>query len=301
MIISIASGKGGTGKTTVATNLALSIPNAQILDCDVEEPNAHLFIKPEIKNRVLVFIPVPEIDKDKCNFCGKCAEVCAYNAIAVISAKGGSASGGKVLVFPELCHGCGSCTYFCPQKAIKEVNKELGVVEIGSKPRPFCFEEILGSKKGRGKDELQFVHGRLNIGEAMSPPVIRAVKSYINPTRTVIIDAPPGTSCPVIESIKGSDFCILVTEPTPFGLNDLILAVEVLRKLKIPFGVVVNRSDLGDKKTEDYCKKENIPILMRIPFSKEIAMAYSKGKLIIEQFPEYKQRFKDLFNLVNEK
>ena len=273
MIISVASGKGGTGKTTVATNLALSIPNAQILDCDAEEPNAHLFIKPKIKNKIPVFIPVPEIDKNKCNFCGRCAEVCAYNAIAVLKE--------KVLVFPELCHGCGACTYFCPQKAIKEVNKEIGVVEIGS------------------KDDLQFVHGRLDIGEAMSPPVIRAVKSYINLTRTVIIDAPPGTSCPVIESIKGSDFCILVTEPTPFGLNDLILAVEVLRKLKIPFGVVINRSDLGDKKTEDYCRKENIPILMRIPFSKEIASAYSKGKLIVEQFPEYKQRFKDLFNLIN--
>ena len=273
MIVSVASGKGGTGKTTVAVNLALSLSidaSAGIfLDCDVEEPNAHLFIKPEIKNKVPVFISVPEIDKDKCNFCGKCAEVCAYNAIVVLK--------DKVLVFRELCHGCGSCSYFCPQKAIKEVDKEIGVVEIGN------------------KGNLQFIHGRLNIGEAMSPPLIRAVKQYINPTRDIIIDVPPGTSCPVIEAVKGSDFCILVTEPTPFGLYDLTLAVEVIRKLKMPFGVIINRSDLGDKKVDDYCKKENIPILMRIPFKKEIASAYSKGETIVKAFPEYKKEFQKLF------
>ena len=274
MIISIASGKGGTGKTTIAVNLALSVANVQFLDCDVEEPNAHLFIKPEIKNRTPVFIPVPEVEKDKCNFCGKCAEVCAYNAIAVLSAKGGQKN---VLVFKELCHGCGACSYFCPQKAIKEVNKEIGFVEIGS------------------KNSLQFVHGRLNIGEAMSPPLIRAVKKYINPSRSVVIDIPPGTSCPVIEAVKGSDFCILVTEPTPFGLYDLTLAVEVLRKLKIPFGVVVNRSDLGNKETTAYCNKEDIPILMRIPFKREIASAYSKGIPLIEECPGYKERFYKLF------
>ncbi|MCK4824913.1 ATP-binding protein [bacterium] len=272
MIISVASGKGGTGKTTVAVNLAKSLSNVQLLDCDVEEPNAHIFIKPEIKSSNPVFIPVPEVDKDKCNFCGKCAEVCAYNAIAVLKK--------DILVFRELCHGCGACSHFCPQKAIKEVDKEIGFVEIGS------------------KDGLQFAHGRLNIGEAMSPPLIRAVKKYINPTRTVIIDVPPGTSCPVIEAVKGSDFCILVTEPTPFGLYDLTLAVEVLRKIKIPFGIVINRSNLGNEKTDDYCQKENIPILMRIPFKKEIAMAYSKGRLIVEEFPEYKQRFVDLFNSI---
>lgn len=275
MIVSIASGKGGTGKTTVAVNLALSLSNVQFLDCDVEEPNAHIFLKPQIKNRVPVFIPVPEVDKDKCNFCGKCAEVCAYNAVAVLKT--------DILVFRELCHGCGACTYFCPQKAIKEVDKEIGFVEIGS------------------KGSLQFVHGRLNIGEAMSPPLTRAVKQYMNPTRDVIIDVPPGTSCPVIEAIKGSDFCILVTEPTPFGLYDLTLAVEVLRKLKIPFGVVVNRSDLGDKKTDGYCKKEDIPILMRIPFRKEIAVAYSKGIPVVEAFPEYKKDFRNLLSKINKK
>lgn len=265
MIISVASGKGGTGKTTIATNLALSLNNVQLLDLDVEEPNAHIFIKPDIETRVPSHILVPEADLKKCNFCGKCQEICEYNAVAVLK--------NNVLVFPELCHGCGACSFLCPQNAIKEVKRTIGFVETG--------------KKG----ELQFAHGRLNIGEAMAPPLIRAVKEYLNSSKTVIIDAPPGTSCPVIESIKDSDFCILVTEPTPFGLNDLILAVEVLRKLKIPFGVIVNRSDLGNKKTDEYCSKENIPVLMRIPFKKEIASLYSKGEMMIEFFPEYKEQF----------
>jgi len=272
MVISVASGKGGTGKTTVAVNLALSIPNVQLLDCDVEEPNAHIFIKPAIKSKIPVSIPVPEIDKSKCNFCGKCQKVCAYNAIAVLKK--------DVLVFKELCHGCGACAYLCPEKAIREIQRVVGVVEIGA------------------KGDLQFVHGKLNIGEAMAPPLIRAVKEYINPARTTIIDAPPGTSCPVIESIKVSDFCVLVTEPTPFGLNDLILAVEVVRKIKIPFGVIINRSDLGNKETENYCKKEKIPILMKIPFKKEIAMAYSKGNIIVEALPEYKKEFQELFGKI---
>jgi len=279
MIISVASGKGGTGKTTIATSLALSIEGSvQFLDCDAEEPNAHIFLKPIIKSVEKTFIPVPKVNEGKCNYCGKCKEVCVYNAIAVIS--GGNDKKGSILVFPHLCHGCGACTYFCPQKAIEEVGKEIGVVEIGD----------VGF--------MQFIHGRLNIGEAMTPPLIRHIKKHINSTRTIIIDAPPGTSCPVVESLKGSDFCILVTEPTPFGLNDLILAVEVLRKLKIPLGVVINRSDLGDKKTDEYCKNENIPILMRIPFSEEIARAYSKGHPIVEVFPEYKKDFKDLFNTI---
>ena len=284
MIIVVASGKGGTGKTTVATNLALSLKNVQLLDCDVEEPNSHIFIKPDIKDRIKVSIPVPEIDDDKCDYCGRCGDVCEYNAIAVLkdSAKGGSASGGNVLVFPELCHGCGACSFLCPRKAISEVKREIGVVEIGA------------------NGDLQFAHGRLNIGEAMSPPLIRAVKEYINPSKTVIIDAPPGTSCPVIESIKESDFCILVTEPTPFGLNDLILAVEVLRKLQIPFGVIINRSDLGNRDTHSYCKKENILILMEIPFKKEIASLYSKGEIIVESFPEYKQQFHVMFDKIND-
>ncbi|MCK5492591.1 MAG: ATP-binding protein [Candidatus Omnitrophica bacterium] len=278
MIISIASGKGGTGKTTVATNLALSIKNAQILDCDVEEPNAHIFIKPKIQEKIFVFIPVPQIDKTKCNYCGKCKQVCMYNAIAILNK--------TTLVFAELCHGCGSCTYFCPQKAIKEVDKEIGFTEIGYGSTSFITD-------------LQFVHGKLNIGQAMAPPLIRAVKKHISSTRVNIIDAPPGTSCPVIESIKESDFCILVTEPTPFGLNDLILAIEVLRKLKIPFGVIINRSDLGDNKTDEYCQNQNIPILMRIPFKKEIASAYSQGVPIVEVLPKYREHFKELFRRIS--
>ena len=280
MIIAVASGKGGTGKTTVAVNLALSINNVQFLDCDVEEPNAHIFLKPVIEKKQKVYIPVPEINEEKCTYCGRCRQVCAYNAFAVFAPQ--KDKKGSILVFTNLCHGCGACSFFCPQQAITEVDKEIGIVEFG------CSGPI------------QFIHGKLNIGEAMAPPLIRQVKDQADPAKTVIIDAPPGTSCPVVSSMKGSDFCLLVTEPTPFGLNDLVLAVEVVRKLNIPFGVVINRSDLGDSKTEEYCAKENIPILMRIPFKKEIAEAYSQGTVIVEKLPEYRKEFLELFNRIKE-
>lgn len=278
MIIAVASGKGGTGKTTIAVNLAASLKNVQLLDCDVEEPNAHIFLRPTIEKTDKVYIPVPEINEAKCTYCGKCKEVCAYNAIAVVPPT--QDRKGSILVFDNLCHGCGACSFFCPHQAITERDKEIGIVEKGY------------------SGAIEFVHGKLNVGEAMAPPVIRDVKRYIDPAKTVIVDAPPGTSCPVVTSMKGSDFCLLVTEPTPFGLNDLVLAVEVVRKMNIPFGVVINRADLGDNKTEEFCAKENIQILMRIPFQKEIAQAYSQGVSIVEKLPEYKNKFLQLFETI---
>ena len=278
MIISIASGKGGTGKTLVATSLAISLKDngkVQLIDCDVEEPNDHIFLKPTFTKKEMVSIPIPKVDEEKCTHCGKCAEVCAYNAIAAMKK--------KVLVFPELCHGCGACSYLCPEDAISEIAKEVGVVEIG----------YSGS--------IQFAHGKLNVGEVMAPPVIRKVKELINPEGTVIIDVSPGTSCPVVESIRGSDFCLLVTEPTPFGLNDLILAVEVLRKLDIPSGVVLNRVGVGDKKVEEYCLRENIPIMLTIPLDTQIASYYSRGIPLVEGIPQWREHFLELFDKVNEK
>ncbi len=274
MVISVASGKGGTGKTTIATSLALSLDDVQLLDCDVEEPNAHIFLKPEYEKSEIISIPIPKIDESKCNFCGECAKVCAYNALAVLK--------DRVLVFPHLCHGCGGCSLLCPQKAITEVGKEIGVVEHGR----------IG--------DLIFIHGVLNVGEVMAPPLVRAVKREMDRTKTVVIDAPPGTSCPVIEAMKTSDFCILVTEPTPFGLNDLVLAVQVVRKLEIPFGVVINRDGLGDNKVADLCNDENIEILMRIPFDREIAVAYSKGIPLVEVKSQYLTEFRNMFTKIED-
>jgi len=265
MNLSVASGKGGTGKTSVALSLALSLDNVQILDCDVEEPNACIFLKPQIENKIDISVPIPEIDKEKCNFCGRCKELCVYNALAVLSK--------TVLVFPELCHSCGVCVHFCPQNAIHETGKLIGSIEFGR------------------KDKLKFVQGTLNIGQSMAPPLIREVKKYLDSDRINIIDVPAGTSCPVVESVKGSDFCILVTEPTPFGLNDLILAVDLLRIIKIPFGVIVNRCDIGDDMTIQYCRQQNIPVLLSIPFKKEIASAYSEGVALVDAFREYKAEF----------
>jgi MinD superfamily P-loop ATPase len=277
MIVSIASGKGGTGKTLVATSLALSLKDkqrVQLLDCDVEEPNDHIFLKPVITRKEAVCNQIPKVDEKKCTYCGKCAEVCAYNAIAVLPE--------HVLVFPELCHGCGACSYLCPEKAISEEGREIGVVESGH------------------SDGMEFVQGRLTIGEAMATPVIRQVKEYSNPDGVVIIDVPPGTSCPVVESIKDSDFCLLVTEPTPFGLNDLILAVETVRELNVPFGVVLNRAGAGDKKVEEYCRRENVSILLTIPLDTEIARLYSRGVTLVRGMPQWQERFIELFDKIRE-
>ena len=275
MIISIASGKGGTGKTTVATNLAVSIKSdVQILDCDVEEPNSHLFIQPVIEEVKIITTPVPEVDMKKCSLCGKCGEICQFKAIVVI--------GDIVLPFHELCHSCGGCMEVCPEKAITETGRELGVIEKGH-------------RKG-----LEFVHGRLRVGEAMSPPLIKKVREYTRPGILTIIDAPPGTSCPVIASMTGADFVLLVTEPTPFGLHDLKLAVGAVKILGIPCGLVINRSDIGNDQVKVYAEQENIPVLMEIPFDRSIAEAYSKGKMIVEVMSEWEERFAKLYHQIKE-
>jgi MinD superfamily P-loop ATPase len=270
MIISIASGKGGTGKTTVATNLALSIDSAvQLLDCDVEEPNAHLFIRPTFNKTETVYTPVPEVDAQKCNQCGQCGEICQFKAIVVI--------GNTVLTFPELCHSCGGCMAVCPEGAVTETGRELGVIRQGY------------------RNGLEFIHGELRIGEAMSPPLIRAVRRFTRSEKFTIIDAPPGTSCPVIAAMKDTDFVLLVTEPTPFGLHDLKLAVGAVQILNIPSGLVINRSDIGDHKVNAYAREIGLPVLMEIPFDRRIAEAYSKGEMIIEAIPEFKDKFHKLY------
>ena len=272
MIISVASGKGGTGKTLVATSLAISLIDkykVQLLDCDVEEPNANILLHLAANQSQLVYIPIPKVDEAKCTYCGKCAEVCAYNAIAVIKE--------KVLVFPELCHGCGSCSYLCPESAISEEGREMGVIERGH------------------SGNLELIQGKINVGEAMAPPVIREVKKYIDPANIVIIDVPPGTSCPVVEAVKGSDCCLLVTEPTPFGLNDLALAVEVVKKLGIPCGVVINREGVGDNKVDTYCQEQGIPVLLKIPLERRIASLYSQGISLVDGIPRWREEFLRLF------
>ncbi len=273
MIISIASGKGGTGKTTVAANLAASLDQpVTVLDCDVEEPNLHLFLHPEILTRENVIAPVPRIDLEKCTLCKRCMEICRFNAIAV--------AGKTVVTFPELCHSCGGCTAICPENAVTEVERILGTVETGSVGLP----------------DMTFAQGLLDVGQVMVPPVIRKVKTHrADPGAITLIDAPPGTSCPVIAAMKDTDFVLLVTEPTPFGLNDLKLAVETVRLLGIPHGLVINRAGMGDNGVHTYAKEENLPILMEIPFDRKIATAYSKGELIISSQPAYKEKFQTLF------
>ncbi len=274
MIISIASGKGGTGKTTVATNLSVCLEgDVQLLDCDVEEPNAHLFIQPDFEKTETIFTPVPEVDMQKCTLCGKCAQICQFKAIVVV--------GDTVLPFPELCHSCGGCSWVCPEKAIHEVGRELGIIETGH------------------KDGLEFVYGKLRVGEAMSPPLIRKVREYTRAEALTIIDAPPGTSCPVIASMNGADFVLLVTEPTPFGLHDLELAVGAVRILNIACGLIINRSDMGDDRVKTYAEKEKLPILMEIPFDRQIAQAYSRGQMLVNVFPQWKERFQQLYTQID--
>jgi len=276
MKIAVASGKGGTGKTTVATNMAYVAScngrSVAYVDCDVEEPNGHIFLKPQFDSTAPVGTLIPKVDESKCTHCGQCGEICQYSAIV--------SAGETVLIFPELCHGCGGCSLVCPAEAITEVLHETGKVQVGS------------------AGPIGFVHGLLNVGQAISPPVIKAVKTATPLADVMIVDAPPGTSCPVIESVRGCDFVLLVTEPTPFGLNDLKLAVEMIRELKLPFGVVINRYDLGDRETLLYCQRKGIGILAEIPDDRSIAEAYSRGEMICEVLPKYRQVFESLLGKI---
>ena len=270
MILSIASGKGGTGKTSLATNLALSLKNVQLLDCDVEEPNAHLFLHPKIDETKPVYISKPVIDEEKCDRCGKCSTFCQYNALFVTPE--------EVMLFPQLCHGCEGCMIVCPKNAITKENVEIGVVKKGI------------------VENMELVYGELDVGEPMPVPVIKAVKQQIKEDRTVIVDSPPGASCPAIESVYGSDYCILISEPTPFGLHDLKIIVQVLEELNIPFGVVINRAGIGDRKIYDFCEENEVPILLEIPFQRKIAELYSRGIPFVVEMPQWKQRFQLLMD-----
>jgi MinD superfamily P-loop ATPase len=242
------------------------------LDCAVEVPTAHLFLHPEIEQVEEVTTFIPEIDDELCTGCKKCAEICRFRALTVVS--------GKVLVFPELCHSCGGCVEVCEEGAVGDGSRELGRVESGT------------------AGDILFSHGRLRVGEAMSPPLIQKVRSIESNNGITIIDAPPGTSCPVIAAIKGADFVLMVTEPTPFGLHDLKLGVEAIKILGIPCGLVINRSDIGDNGVRDFAAAEDIPVLLEIPFDRRIAEAYSTGKLIIEVQPEWADKFRDLYNRI---
>ena len=269
MIIAVASGKGGTGKTSVATSLALSLDNVQYVDCDVEEPNGAIFLKPVMDAKTSVTLPVPEIDETLCDGCAQCADLCAYNALVVI--------GTHVLVFPHMCHGCGGCTRICPKGAITEKPREVGIIE-----------------KGRA-GLMVFARGLLNVGDPMATPIIKQLREQVECSKIVILDSPPGTSCPVIETTRESDYCILVTEPTPFGLHDLQLAVETVRELKMPYGVIINCAGIGDDAVEEYCSKENIPLLTKIPWDRRIAEAYSRGEPIVSVSPDLKKQLQDMY------
>lgn len=274
MQVAVASGKGGTGKTTVAVNLAYVLAQempVELLDCDVEEPNAHLFLHPTLNEMHEVKILVPEVERSRCRGCGRCAEACAFNAIAVL--------GDKALVFPELCHGCGGCVRVCPAQALREEPRRLGVIQSGS------------------SGPVSFVQGRLDVGTPLAVPVVHAVKEQSR-EKVTILDAPPGTSCPVVATLTGSDYAILVTEPSQFGLNDLKLAVELVRELGIPHGVVLNRAGLGTEEVQEYCHREGIPILLRIPFDRRFAETIAHGRLLVEDFPDWRGEFRALWDRV---
>ena len=274
LIISFASGKGGTGKTFIATNVASSIKtNCQLLDCDVEAPNAGIFLKPSIISIKSVLAKQPKILEFKCNSCSNCVKVCQYSALVMIK--------DKVLLFPEQCHFCGACLLACPKEAIAEESRTIGTIEIGT-----CDSGI------------EFASGILNIGEQRASPIILELKSFINlGKQLVLIDSPPGTSCPMVSSVEGSSYCVLVTEPTPFGLSDLKQAVGVLENMNIPFGVILNRVGFGNNIVEKYCQDLNIRIIEKIPYDNYIAKTYSEGELLTKN----NQKWADCFYLLSEK
>ncbi len=282
MIITVASGKGGTGKTTVAVSLAITlaeeIPERVVLgDADGEEPNDHLFLDLQIGKQDVFGIMIPHVDDEKCTYCGECARVCQFHAIAVL--------GQNVMVFPELCHGCGSCTLVCPEKAIHEELSPTGVIETGTVGNP----------------SMDFMRGILNVGEASATPMIRELKHRLKRDGVTVIDAPPGNSCPVVESMRKSDFVLLVTEPTPFGLHDLRAAAKIAREeMGLPVGVVVNRDGIGDDGVQRFCEEEGIPILMRIPMDRRIAEAYSEGIPLVRAIHGYRDAFLALYRSIRE-
>ncbi len=274
MILGVASGKGGTGKTTVTLNLArVASGGVQVLDCDVEEPNTALFFDAEVVAEEVVSIPVPRVDEAKCDACGECGKACQFNAIV--------SYGTIPLVFPDLCHGCGACSMVCPRDAIVEEPHRIGTVTTYR----------AGS--------IELIQGRLDVGAPMASPVIRAVRRRQAKEGLVLIDAPPGTSCSTVSALRGVDFVLLVTEPTVFGLHDLRLIVQTTRELGLPAGVVVNRMGSGDMRVHEYCRTEGLPVLAEIPNDRKIAEAYSEGRLLVEALSGYEKLFRDLLSEVS--